>query len=143
MAPLTESDFTALDARDAAKGVKDAWDRKTERRARGDVEAEFEAMEKAHVAMIDQLKAVAEKIEDTKRTLNLIAGAFVDNDYVRHRIGQIAEFEREDSHKRLKQYLIQGVALSAVLSLVIFVGAAVLTRFATVTLPTAVQGVTK
>jgi hypothetical protein len=69
--------------------------------------------------------------------------AFVNADFVAHRLAQIVESESKDNWKKLKQYLIQGVALSAILSIAVFIGAAVLSRFATVTLPAATAGAPK
>jgi hypothetical protein len=69
--------------------------------------------------------------------------AFVNADFVTHRLDQHIEMERLEDRKKLKQYVIQGAALSAVLSIAVFLGAAVLTRFATVTLPNATIGATK
>jgi hypothetical protein len=94
---------------------------------------EFEKIADAHAVMLAQLAAIQVAVD-------AIASAFVDKDFIQHRIDQMAGIESKQNWKKLKQHITQGVVLAAVISLCLFVGNAVVSRFASVTLPAAAGG---
>ena len=106
-------------------------------------EDEFEKIGKAHELMSTQLEAIEKTAELNGKTLDDLASAFVDKDYVKHRMMQKAELDRSESWGKIKQYVLQGVILAAVLTMAAFIFNAVTTRVATVVLPAASAGASR
>jgi hypothetical protein len=91
-----------------------------------------------------QLEAIESTNEQNGKTLDAIATAFVDKDYVRHRTMQKAEIDAEDDAKALRRHVKHGLALAGSVMIAGFILMAVWTRIVTVSVPQAqTQGVGK